>query len=175
MGNEISGLVPNDKERSNGKPAQPAWLGTSMNNISFGGNAVSPRTLAILLARVPHLVRMRLFLTVSRWSSGLQEAMRSFDERGGGRRVAANLADDAFGSFEDDTHDADDLGGGTHDWGVDDAQKEAAPNEAAVNKQQANRGDFDEENPKVLPTVRHATRAHLACLETCRCAVRCAP
>jgi hypothetical protein len=89
--------------------------------------------------------------------------------------VAANLADDAFGSFEDDKHDADDLGGGTHDWGVDDSQKEAAPNEAAVNKQQANRGDFDEENPKVLPTDRHATRAHLACLEACRCAVRCAP
>ena len=97
--------------------------------------------------------------------------MRSFDERGGGRRVAANLADDAFGSFEDDKHDADDLGGDTHDWGGNDTQKQAAPtNEAAVNKQQANRGgdaDFDEEPPKVLLSARHATRTHLVCMEAC--------
>jgi hypothetical protein len=55
MGNEVSGyLVPNDKERNSGKPAQPAWLGTSMNNISFAGNAVSPPTLPILPSGVPH-------------------------------------------------------------------------------------------------------------------------
>jgi hypothetical protein len=121
---------------------------------------------------------MPLFLTVPLWID-LQDAMRSFDERGGGRRVAANLADDAFGGFEDDKDDADDLGGGTHYRGGNDAQKGVsfgAPSEAAENKQQANTGDFDnEEAPKVLQTARHAARAHLACLEACRCAVRCAP
>lgn len=52
MGNEVSNLVPNlDDNQKSGAPAQPGWLGTqSMNNISFGGNAVSPsRSLPCLL------------------------------------------------------------------------------------------------------------------------------
>ena len=80
MGNEVSGLVPNDEQRNSRQPAQPAWLGTSMNNISFGGNAVSPRTLVILPARVPHLVRMRLVLTVRLplvpWPAGRDAKLR---------------------------------------------------------------------------------------------------
>ena len=50
MGNEVSNLVTNqDDNQKSG--AQPGWLGTqSMNNISFGGNAVSP---AACLPAVP--------------------------------------------------------------------------------------------------------------------------
>ena len=84
---------------------------------------------------------------------GLQAAMQSFDERGAGRRIAANL-DEEYGDYED-AGGADDYGGGAHyGGGGNDTHYEAA----GAHKQQAY-GE-EEEAPKVSSTGRHV--AHLA-------------
>lgn len=76
---------------------------------------------------------------------GLQAAMQSFDERGAGRRIAANL-DEEYGDYED-AGGADDYGGGAHyGGGGNDTHYEAA----GAHKQQAY-GE-EEEAPKVSST-----------------------
>ena len=106
------------------------------------------------MRRLQRLARPSAHATSLLLAPGLQAAMESFDERGAGRRIAANLSVDEYGGHEDAGRD-DGPDGGAYYGGGDDVQHGAA----GAHQQQANAEE--EEAPKV--TCR-APLLHAPCL-----------